>query len=87
MRPSGTHRPAASAYASDMTALVYTEEELLRDHPDLVPHVVAGRRMHGGFHPDGTYQPPRALVRVPALAAWTQALIALSMAAPLRAAS
>ena len=59
-----------------MTALVYTEEELLRDHPDLAPHVVAGRRMHGGFHPDGTYQSPRALVRVPALAAWTQALIA-----------
>ncbi|MCY7299997.1 MAG: hypothetical protein LH616_12385, partial [Ilumatobacteraceae bacterium] len=49
---------------------------LLRDHPDLAPHVVAARRMHGGFHPDGTYQPPRALVRVPALEAWTQALIA-----------
>ena len=59
-----------------MTALVYTEEDLLRDHPDLAPHVVEGRRMHGGFHPDGTYQPPRALVRVPALQAWTQALIA-----------
>ena len=58
-----------------MSALVYTEEELLRDHPDLAPHVVDGRRMHGGFHPDGSYQPPRALVRVPALAAWTQALI------------
>jgi hypothetical protein len=59
-----------------MTALVYTDEELLRDHPDLTPHIVDGRRMHGGFHPDGTYQPPRALVRVPALAAWTEALIA-----------
>ena len=59
-----------------MTALVYTEEELLRDHPDLTPHVVDGRRMHGGFRPDGTYQPPRALVRVPALEAWTQALVA-----------
>ena len=58
-----------------MTALVYTEEELMRDHPDLAPHVVAGRRMHGGFHPDGSYQPPRALVRVPALEAWTHALI------------
>ena len=57
-----------------MTALVYTEEELLRDHPNLTPHVVDGRRMHGGFHPDGTYQPPRAFVRVPALDAWTEAL-------------
>ena len=38
--------------------LVYTEEELLLDHPDLTPHVVAGRRMHGGFTPDGLYQPP-----------------------------
>ena len=59
-----------------MTALVYTEEELLRDHTDLAPHIVDGRRMHGGFHADGTYQPPRALVRVPALEAWTRALIA-----------
>ncbi len=59
-----------------MTDLVYTEDELLRDHPDLSPHVVAGRRMHGGFHPDGRYQSPRALVRVPALAAWSDALIA-----------
>lgn len=30
--------------------------------------------MHGGFRPDGSYQPPRALVREPALQAWTQAL-------------
>lgn len=56
-------------------ALVFTEEELMLDHPDLAPHVVAGRRMHGGFLPDGTYQPPRALVREPALRAWEAALI------------
>ena len=59
-----------------MTALVYTEDELMLDHPDLAPHVVAGRRMHGGFHPDGSYQPPRALVREPALQAWADALAA-----------
>ena len=59
-----------------MSALVYTEDELLRDHPGLVPHVVAGRRMHGGFQADGTYQPPRALVREPALQAWAEALVA-----------
>lgn len=58
-----------------MTALVYSEADLMRDHPDLAPHVVAGRLMHGGFHADGSYQPPRAFVRVPALDAWTDALV------------
>ncbi|MDP2291376.1 MAG: hypothetical protein Q8M22_09305 [Actinomycetota bacterium] len=58
-----------------MTALVYSEADLMRDHPHLAPHVVAGRLMHGGFHPDGSYQPPRAFVRVPALDAWTAALV------------
>lgn len=59
-----------------MTAgrLVYTEDELLRDHDGLSPHVVMGHRLHGGFTADGRYQPPRALVREPALAAWTDAL-------------
>ncbi|MFZ4719649.1 MAG: hypothetical protein ACOYMR_09505 [Ilumatobacteraceae bacterium] len=56
-------------------ALVYTEDELLLDHPDLAPHLVAGVRMHGGFRPDGSYQPPRALVREAALGAWQAALI------------
>lgn len=56
-------------------AFVFTEAELMLDHPDLAPHVVAGRRMHGGFLPDGTYQPPRALVREPALRAWEAVLI------------
>lgn len=55
--------------------LVYDEAELLRDHPDLSPHEVAGRRLHGGMHPDGTYQPPRALVREAAIDAWEAALI------------
>ncbi len=59
-----------------MAQLVYTEEELLQEHANLTPHVVAGRRLHGGFHPDGRYQPPRALVREPALRAWGAALVA-----------
>jgi hypothetical protein len=59
-----------------MSTLVFDEEELLRDHPDLAPHVVAGALMHGGFRADGSYQPPRALVRVPALAEWEAALVA-----------
>ncbi len=56
-------------------SLVFTEDELMLDHPDLAPHVVAGIPMHGGFRPDGSYQPPRALVREPALGAWEAALI------------
>lgn len=59
-----------------MERLTYTEDELMADHEGLTPHVVAGRPMHGGFHPDGTYQPPRALWRVPALRAWESALVA-----------
>ncbi|MEQ1700129.1 MAG: hypothetical protein ABMA25_08465 [Ilumatobacteraceae bacterium] len=57
-----------------MSTLVYSEEELLRDHPGLAPHIVAGAAMHGGFQPDGSYQPPRSLVRVPALQEWEAAL-------------
>lgn len=56
-------------------SLVYTEDELMLDHPDLAPHVVAGMPMHGGFRPDGSYQPPRALVREAALGAWQAALV------------
>ena len=54
--------------------LKYSEAELMRDHDGLEPHVVRGQRLHGGFHPDGTYQPPRALVREAAFDAWTDAL-------------
>ena len=64
-----------------MSSLVFTEAELMLDHPDLAPHFVDGARMHGGFHPDGTYQPPRALVREQALAAWEAALVARGGAA------
>jgi hypothetical protein len=56
--------------------LVYEEADLLRDHDYASPHVVEGRRLHGGFMADGRYQPPRAAVRGPAIDAWTDALIA-----------
>lgn len=59
-----------------MANLVYSEQELMRDHPELTPHIVAGQRLHGGFHADGRYQPPRALVREQALHAWGAALAA-----------
>ena len=56
------------------TQLVYSQDELMQDHPDLQPHVILGQRVHGGFGADGAYQPPRALVRDRALDAWTAAL-------------
>ena len=57
-----------------MNQLSYSQPELLGNHVFAAPHIIDGRRMHGGFLPDGSYQPPRALVRVPALAAWAAAL-------------
>ncbi len=57
-----------------MTQLTYRRSELLSEHDYAAPHVVAGRRMHGGMSSDGTYQPPRSLGRVAALDAWTHAL-------------
>jgi hypothetical protein len=54
--------------------LVYSEAELMADHPDLAPHVILDRRVHGGIDPQGLYQPPRAFVREQALDAWAQAL-------------
>jgi hypothetical protein len=56
------------------TQLMYSQAELMQDHPDLQPHVILGQRVHGGFDAHGTYQPPRALIRERALDAWTQAL-------------
>lgn len=54
--------------------LVYSEDELLADHPYAEDHVVQGQRLHGGIMADGSYQPPRALVREPAFDAWEAAL-------------
>lgn len=57
-----------------MGQLVYTRDELMAEHDYAEPHVVAGRRMHGGYLADGTYAPPRTKVRGPAVEAWTEAL-------------
>lgn len=57
-----------------MAQLVWSEAELFSEHDYAEPHVVAGRRLHGGFLSDGAYQPPRALGRTAALDAWTAAL-------------
>ena len=57
-----------------MTKLAFSREELLSEHSYAEPHVVRGRRLHGGMLANGTYQPPRSLGRVEAFAAWTAAL-------------
>lgn len=56
------------------TQLVFTENELMTDHDYSEHQIAAGRRMHGGFLADGSYQPPRTRVRGPAVEAWTEAL-------------
>ena len=57
-----------------MASLTYSQEELLADHEYAEDHVVRGQRLHGGMLADGSYQPPRALVREPAFEAWEAAL-------------
>jgi hypothetical protein len=54
--------------------LRYTREELLTDHDFAEPQMALGRRLHGGMLVDGSYQPPRALVREAAFDAWEGAL-------------
>ncbi len=64
--------------------LVFTEDELMREHEYASPHLVGSERLHGGFLADGAYQPPRALVREAAFDAW-EAQLADGGGAPLDA--
>ncbi len=57
-----------------MAQLSYTKEELMQDHDFAREHKIGEHRLHGGFLADGKYQPPRAKVREPAIAAWTESL-------------
>jgi hypothetical protein len=57
-----------------MVRLVYSEQEIMSDHDYARPHQAMGHRLHGGFDAGGRYIPPRTLVRVPAVEAWTEAL-------------
>lgn len=59
-----------------MTKLVYTEAELMAEHPYVRPQLEAGYRLHGGFVADGAYVSPRTLHRWPAVRAWQEALAA-----------
>jgi hypothetical protein len=53
-----------------MTQLLYTEAELLAEHPYARPQIEAGYRLHGGFDAAGRYLSPRTLIRWPAVRAW-----------------
>ncbi len=57
-----------------MSTLVYSEAELLAEHPYARPQIEAGYRLHGGFDATGTYLSPRTLRRWPAVTAWQAAL-------------
>jgi hypothetical protein len=57
-----------------MTQLVYTEVELLAEHPYARRQVEAGYRLHGGFDAAGAYISPRTRYRWPAVRAWQAAL-------------
>lgn len=57
-----------------MAKLVYSQEELMADHPYAKRQEDAGYLMHGGFDEAGTYISPRTLHRWPAVKAWQGAL-------------
>jgi hypothetical protein len=57
-----------------VTQLIYSHAQLMSEDDFARPHIIDGRRMHGGFDAHGRYVPPRAKGRNEALAAWTDAL-------------
>jgi len=57
-----------------MTQLVFSEAELFTEHDYAGAHEVMGRKLHGGFLADGSYAPPRSLIRSKAIETWTEAL-------------
>jgi hypothetical protein len=57
-----------------MTELVFSEAQLLAEHPYHRPQIEAGYRLHGGFDEAGNYLSPRTLMRWPAVKAWQAAL-------------
>jgi hypothetical protein len=59
---------------SDMTKLIFSEEELYTDQPFAKLHERGGVRLHGGFDAAGRYLPPRSKGRSEAMTAWTEAL-------------
>ena len=55
---------------------IYTKEEILTEDAYAKPHVEAGYKLHGGFDAEGNYMTPRMKVRAPAVAGWTERLLA-----------
>lgn len=60
--------------AHDPSRRVYTAEELLASGDYAEPLITNGVRCHGGFEQDGRYRSPRAIHRLPAIAAWQDRL-------------
>ena len=65
--------PAARSEVGMTTRqVVFSQDELLADHPIAAPLTAHGRRCHGGFDEDGTYVSPRTRFRWPAIEAWEE---------------
>ena len=65
--------PAARSEVGMTTRqVVFSQDELLADHPIAAPLTAHGRRCHGGFDEDGTYVSPRTRYRWPAIEAWEE---------------
>lgn len=71
-----SRRAAVAGEYSAMSSLqtTFSEAELLADVDYAAPHVVHGRRLHGGFDASGCYVPPRTKGRRLAIDNWTRAL-------------
>lgn len=74
MRLGRRARAAGEYRAMPSPQTTFSEAELLSDVDYAAPHVVHGRRLHGGFDASGSYVPPRAKGRRLAIDNWTSAL-------------
>ena len=54
--------------------LVFERDDILDHHEYAAPHLVSGKRLHGGFDSAGNYVPPRTRTRRVAIDHWTAAL-------------
>ena len=54
--------------------LVFERDDILDHHEYAAPHLVSGKRLHGGFDRHGNYVPPRTRTRRVAVDHWTAAL-------------
>src|SRR5262245_8410469 len=57
-----------------VSGLRFGREELVAGHAYAGGPTAATYLLHGGFRADGTYAPPRSLVRTPAVERWSEQL-------------